>query len=234
VSDEELIERARSGDRAAFGDLVERYQQAVFRAALAALRSREDAEEVAQDTFVAAYSKLEHFRGDSSFKTWLLSIAWNRALDRRRSVGEWFKRFVSRDAQGESAASHGGWSGSPHPRQDPASAEPSHEQALIDDEKRREVRRLVRTLPDKYRDALLLSASGDHTFEEIAALLRIPVGTAKWRAMEGRRLLKKKLESGLPTAAPGTKAGGRLAHRSAGREGGQAEGGETDAAEATR
>lgn len=201
VSDEELIERARSGDRAAFGDLVERHQQAVFRAALAALRSREDAEEVAQETFVAAFRKLDHFRGDSSFKTWLLSIAWNRALDRRRSVGEWLKRFVSRDAQGGSAAPHGrsaaqGWSSAPQPRQEPASGQPSQEQVLIDNESRREVRRLVGTLPDKYRDALLLSSSGDHTFEEIAALLGIPVGTAKWRAMEGRRLLKKKLEGG--------------------------------------
>jgi RNA polymerase sigma-70 factor, ECF subfamily len=190
VSDEELIERARSGDRAAFGDLVERYQQAVFRAALAALRSREDAEEVAQDTFVAAFRKLDHFRGDSSFKTWLLSIAWNRAIDRRRSAGEWFRRFVSRDDE---------------PRREPASPQPSHEQALIDDESRREVRRVLRTLPAKYRDALLLSAGGEHTFEEIASILRVPVGTAKWRAMEGRRLLKRKIEAGLPAEARGAK-----------------------------
>jgi RNA polymerase sigma-70 factor, ECF subfamily len=181
VSDEELIERARSGDRAAFGDLVERYQQAVFRAALAALRSREDAEEVAQDTFIAAFRKLDGFRGDSSFKTWLLTIAWNRAMDRRRSAAEWFKRFVSRDEDS---------------RPEPASGQPSHEQLLIDDESRREVRRLVRTLPARYRDPLLLAATGEHTFEEIASLLHVPVGTAKWRAMEGRRLLKRKLEGG--------------------------------------
>jgi RNA polymerase sigma-70 factor, ECF subfamily len=188
VGDEELIERARSGDRAAFGDLVERYQQAVFRAALAALRSREDAEEVAQDTFIAAFRRLDRFRGDSSFKTWLLSIAWNRAMDRRRSVGEWFKRFVARDEQ---------------PHHEPASEAPSHEQALIDGESRREVRRLLRTLPARYRDPLLLSATGEHTFEDIASILRIPVGTAKWRAMEGRRLLKRKLEGGGRTAVGG-------------------------------
>jgi RNA polymerase sigma-70 factor (ECF subfamily) len=185
VSDEELIGRARSGDRAAFGQLVERHQQAVFRAAFAALRSREDAEEVAQETFISAYQKLDRFRGESSFKTWLLSIAWNRALDRRRSLGEWFKRFVSRDEE---------------PRQEPASGQPSHEQALIEAESRREVRRLLRSLPAKYRDPLLLSATGEHTFEEIAVLLRVPVGTAKWRAMEGRRLLKKKIEGGQKQA----------------------------------
>lgn len=179
VSDEELIERARNGDRSAFGDLVERYQQAVFRTALVALRSADDAQDVSQDAFVLAFQKLDRFRGESSFKTWLLTITWNQALDRRRSVGTWLKRFVSRDED----AGH-----------EPPSGEPSHEQALIGAEERWQLRRLLRTLPLKYREPLLLSATGDHTYEEIAALLKVPVGTAKWRAMEGRRLLKKKLQ----------------------------------------
>ena len=179
VSDAELIERARNGDREAFGDLVERYQQVVFRTALAALRSREDAEEVAQEALVSAFLKLASFRGDSSFKTWLLTITWNRAMDRRRRVGEWFRRFVTPDEN----------------RPEHASSEATHEDALIARESREEVRRLVRTLPARYRDPLILSASGEHTFDDIARILGIPTGTAKWRAMEGRRLLKKKLVS---------------------------------------
>jgi RNA polymerase sigma-70 factor (ECF subfamily) len=186
VSDEELIERARDGDRSAFGELVERHQQAVFRTALVALRSPDDAQDVSQDTFVLAFQKLDRFRGDSSFKTWLLTIAWNQALDRRRSVGAWIKRFVSRD-EGDA--------------REPASGQPSHEQALIGAEERWQVRRLLRTLPAKYREPLLLSATGDHTFEQIAALLKVPVGTAKWRAMEGRRLLKKKLQGAAVQAS---------------------------------
>ena len=101
VSDAELFEQARAGDRAAFGELVERHQQAVFRAAFAALRSREDAEEVAQEAFIAAFQKLGSFRGEASFKTWVLTIAWNRAMDRRRRAGEWLRRFVSRDEEGK-------------------------------------------------------------------------------------------------------------------------------------
>lgn len=177
MSEDELIERARQGDHAAFGELVQRHQQAVFRTALAALHRREDAEEVAQDAFLSAYQKLAHYRGDASFKTWLLTIAWNRSMDRRRSLAEWFKRFVTRD---EHAA-------------EPASGQRSHEDVLIASETRREVRRLLRALPARYRDPLMLSATGEHTFEEIAGLLGIPTGTAKWRAMEGRRLLKRKL-----------------------------------------
>jgi RNA polymerase sigma-70 factor (ECF subfamily) len=183
VSDAELIERAREGDRAAFGDLVERYQQTVFRAVLVVLRSREDAEEVAQDAFVSAFTKLDGFRGDASFKTWILSIAWNRALDRRRRIGQWMRRFVNRDD--ETMA-------------EPSSGQPTHEQDMIARETRAEVRRLLRSLPPKYREPLLLSLSGDHTFEEIGALLRIPTGTAKWRAMEGRRLMRTKLVRAQP------------------------------------
>ena len=187
MSDAELVERARRGDRDAFGELVERHQQAVFRTVLGALRSREDAEEVTQDAFISAMQKLEHFRGDASFKTWLLTIAWNRAMDHRRSVGQWLRRFVTRDEEEP-------W--------EPVAGTPSNEQALIAAEDRRNVRRLLRTLPCKYRDPLVLSASGDHTFEEIGTLLGIPVGTAKWRAMEARRLLRRKLQA---------RAGGRVA-----------------------
>lgn len=178
MSDAELIELARNGDRAAFGTLVERYQQVVVRAALAALRSREDAEEVAQDALLLAYRRLDSFRGESSFKTWLLTITWNRAMDRRRRLGERFARFIRREDDREIEV---------------ASGAPSHETTMIAAETRLEVRRVLRTLPARYRDALLLSVSGDHTFEEIGRLLGVPTGTAKWRAMEGRRLLKKKL-----------------------------------------
>ncbi|MDP7471538.1 MAG: sigma factor, partial [Vicinamibacterales bacterium] len=79
MSDSELVDRARQGDQSAFGELVRRHQGAVFRAALAALGSPEDAEEIAQDAFVAAYSNLEGFREEASFRTWVVAIAWRRA-----------------------------------------------------------------------------------------------------------------------------------------------------------
>ena len=177
MSDDELVELARGGNRAAFGELVERHQRAVFRTALAALRSREEAEELVQDTFVAAFHELDRFRGASSFRTWLLAIAWNRARDRRRLLNRWARVFISRDGAG---------------RPEPPAAGRSQEDALIDAESHEAVRRLLETLPAKYRDALLLSAFTGQTFDEIGGLLGVPVGTAKWRAMEGRRLLRAK------------------------------------------
>ena len=80
VTDEELVLLARQGDPDAFDQLVARHQSAVFRAAMAALRNREDAEEVAQDAFIRAWRSLGRFRGDSSFRTWVVRITWNRAI----------------------------------------------------------------------------------------------------------------------------------------------------------
>lgn len=178
MSDSELVERARRGDAAAFGELVERHRAAVYRTALAALGSAEEAEEVAQDAFVSAFQKLDGFRGEASFKTWLLSIAWRQAIDRRSSLAQRIRRFITTEGAG--------W---PDP---PASAR-SPEDALLNAELRGHVRRLVRTLPVKLRDALLLSASGAYGYEEIARMLGVPAGTVKWRVVEARRLLKRKL-----------------------------------------
>jgi RNA polymerase sigma-70 factor (ECF subfamily) len=178
VSDSALVERARAGDTAAFGELVDRHRRAVYRAALAALRSSEDAEEVAQEAFISAYQHLPGFRDQASFKTWLLSIAWRKALTRRRSVRSLMRRFVSPDPDS-------GW--------EAMDAGRTQEQTVLNQELRDHLRRLVAGLAPKFRDALLLSASGDHTYDEIAAMLGTPVGTAKWRVAEARRHLKVKL-----------------------------------------
>src|SRR5215467_9413788 len=85
--DLELVRRA--GDVAAFGELVERNRRAVFRAALAAVGSATEADDVAQEAFITAFQKLDGFRGEASFKTWLLSITWRKAIDRRKSVTRW-------------------------------------------------------------------------------------------------------------------------------------------------
>lgn len=178
MSETELLERARAGDADAFGELVERHKVAVYRAARAALRSADEAEDVAQEAFVAAFRRLGDFRGEASFKTWLLSITWNFARSRRRTSWLWLQRFTSSDDRAVA---------------EPATRGESQEDALIDADLRERIRRVVVTLPAKFRDVMLLAASGDHTMDEIGAVLRIPTGTVKWRLSEGRRQLKVKL-----------------------------------------
>ena len=84
MTDGELVEQVRAGDTAAFGELVERHQAAVYRAALAVLGSPADAEDVAQEALVLAYRRIDQFRGEASVKTWMISIAWRLSLSRRR------------------------------------------------------------------------------------------------------------------------------------------------------
>lgn len=176
MTDDELVRLARAGDVSAFDQLVVRHQAAVFRAALAALRVKEDAEEAAQDAFVRAWTKLPAFRGDSSFRTWLLSIAWRRALSRRRSVSGWFTRRAPLDEAGFLAG-----------------AGPGPHETLRDRELSRHAAAAVEALSPKLRDALLLAQSGEYGYDDVAAMLKIPVGTVKWRVSEARKQVRRRL-----------------------------------------
>lgn len=187
-TDLELVRLAQAGDVEAFGELVERNRRAVFRAALAAVGSPAEADDVAQEAFITAYRKLGSFRGESQFRTWLLSITWRKAIDRRNSLTRWLKltAMPPRDAAGEDLFDV--MDRLPSPLR-------SQEEVVADQELHRNVTKLIRTLPRKLRDALLLAGSGEHTYEQIAEMLGTPVGTIKWRVAEARRVLKRKLSA---------------------------------------
>jgi RNA polymerase sigma-70 factor (ECF subfamily) len=176
VTDGELVERARAGDTEAFDELSRRHGAAVYHAALAALGSPSDAEDIAQEALVLAYRNLGTFRGDASFKTWVVAIAWKRALSHRR---RWWRLRPLDDVSGIPV--------------EPAASAPSAEHALIASELDRAARRAIQVLPSRLRDALLLVAANEHTYEELAVILGVPAGTLKWRVSEARRLVKKQL-----------------------------------------
>ncbi|PTX44110.1 RNA polymerase sigma-70 factor (ECF subfamily) [Christiangramia gaetbulicola] len=81
-TDQYLVERTLEGDTTAYGELVDRYQNFVFTIAVRILKVREEAEEVAQDSFIKAFESLNSFRGDSKFSTWLYRIVYHKSLDR--------------------------------------------------------------------------------------------------------------------------------------------------------
>ena len=87
LDDDQLIERAKRGDTAAYGELVQRHQGIAFRTAFVIARDAADAEEAAQDGFVKAYRALRRFRSGAPFRPWLLQIVANEARNRRRSAG---------------------------------------------------------------------------------------------------------------------------------------------------
>jgi RNA polymerase sigma-70 factor, ECF subfamily len=183
VSDAELVARTRQGDTAAFEELVTRHRSAVYRAAMAALHSPADAEDAAQDAFLVAYRRLDTFRGRASFKTWLLSIAWHQAINRRRTLTRVWRAVIQPRTNDEADAAIGCL---------PA-ADPSPEAAAHGDQLRRAVRDAIRGLSPKLRDALLLAQAGEYTYEEIGEMLNAPLGTIKWRVSEARRLVRRQL-----------------------------------------
>lgn len=188
MTDADLVARARQGDAAAFGELVDRHRTAVFRAALAALGSHADAEDAAQDAFLVAYRRLESFRGESSFKTWLLTITWHQAINRRRTLTRIWRRMVTTAPADNEENAHDALLASI------AAAGPTPEAAAEHEQLHRAVRVAINRLPPKLRDALLLAQSGQYSYDEIATMTKSPVGTIKWRVSEARRLLKQQLK----------------------------------------
>ena len=189
VTDLELVERARKGDSDAFGVLVERHHRAALRAAVAALGRPDDADDAVQEAWMAARDRLDGFRGDAAFRTWLLAIVWHKAMDRRRRVTRWLGRLVSLDGGASAAAD-----AETRPLLalvDSGAATP--ERRSLDGEQHRTVAALVRALSPKLRDPLLLIGSGDYSYDEVAAMLGQPVGTVKWRVSEARKQLRVKL-----------------------------------------
>ena len=185
VEDAALVARARDGDHAAFAALIERHQAAVHRAALAAVGSATDADDVAQEAFLLAFRRLASFRGEASFKTWLLTITWNQAMNHRRSSGRWWRRLVSADEGGVKEI---------------FDAVPSAPGATPEDlastgQLRSDIREAIAALPRKLRDAILLAQSGEYSYEEIGAMLNAPVGTIKWRVSEARKHVRQQLEA---------------------------------------
>jgi RNA polymerase sigma-70 factor (ECF subfamily) len=177
-----LVARARAGDRDAFGELLQRHLPAARRLALAALGRPADADESVQDASLAAWRALADLESDQAFRSWFLRIVWRKALDRRRSLRALLRRVVGLDD-----GMHGG-------ALEPPAPERGIEAVTIEGEMARAATRIVRALPRRLRDPFLLAASGDHRYEEIAALLEVPVGTVKWRVSEARRLARAKLE----------------------------------------
>lgn len=179
VTDGELVEQVRAGNTAAFGELVERHRGAVFRAALAALGNEAEAEDIAQDALVLAYRRIEQFRGDAGVRTWMVSIAWRLSLSRRRRM--WWK--VNRRVVQESEI---------HVLHD---VTPSAEARLQSAQFIKAVQQEIRRLTPKLRDALLLTAAGDLTQDEIAVALKIPAATFRGRVRDARLKLKQRLEA---------------------------------------
>lgn len=189
ASDTTLVQAALGGDKRAYGDLVERYQERIFNTLVRVLGSRDDARDVTQDAFVQALVKLESFRGDAQFYTWLYRIAMNLALSQRRRR----KPTESLDAVKE------------HLGAEPTVQQPTAAQQLIQRERAEQLQTALLQLSDEHRQILVLREMEGFDYVAIGEILEMPVGTVRSRLFRARLQLKQKLETIMPDES--TKSG---------------------------
>ena len=169
-ADAALLAAFKGGSERAFNQLVDRHQQGL-RAFLRGLVGADDADDIAQETFLALWSHANAYRGDASVRTWLFAIGWRKAQDSHRRR----LRQRERDAQFHAAAA--------------ACADDG-----ISPVDRLAVRQALATLPLDQRAAVLLCLAGGFTHTEAAAALGIALGTIKSHVLRGRERLREALE----------------------------------------
>jgi len=178
--DAEFVARAMAGDPAGFEAIVERWQHRIVGLAWRFCRDRATAEDLAQEVFLKAYRSLGSFRGDSAFSTWLISIAVNTCRSRLRAEGQ---PLLSLDPERLFATARS-----------PLCSIEEHQRAEA-------VRRAVLTLPERYRDAILVYYFEEKDLAESARVLGVAEGTLKAQLHRGRELLRRRCASLDPLAA---------------------------------
>jgi len=188
--DAELVRRFLAGDVEAFTELVTRHERRVYGVCLRILGNAEDAADATQDTLMSVVRKLEGFRGDAAFTTWLHRIAMNVCYDHLRRAQR--RPVLHRVLDDELPAA------------EPGPPVPDHADAVAEAD---EVAAALAEVPEDFRIAIVLADLQDLPYEEIAKVLDLPLGTVKSRVHRGRLALARALglgETGEPEAAPGT------------------------------
>lgn len=178
-SDQDLLLQCRSGDQAAWRELVLRYTRRVFGIAYRFTGRVDEAEDLTQEVFIKVYQTLDRYRaGDGSFAAWLTALARNQAIDHYRRRRQEALRRVEEE---------------PEFMETVASGEEGPLVGLEREERVRLVHRGLRALPVELREALVLCDLQGLPYEEIAEALNIPLGTVKSRINRGRLELAKRL-----------------------------------------
>lgn len=184
-----LIERCKVGDQAAFASLVELHQDYIYNLAYRILQTHEEADDATQEAFVKIWQALPTFRGDAKFSTWAYRIVHNLCLNRLRSAKsgpqtvsvEFNWNDEGDEGERELLANLPG-----DPVEDPANRFDSAEQRKL-------IWREVDALPAKYRAIITMYYGQELAYEEIAAVLEVPVGTVKTHLFRAKALLRNKL-----------------------------------------
>jgi RNA polymerase sigma-70 factor, ECF subfamily len=176
IGDAECVKRVQRGDTDSFEVLVRRHQKAIFNLVYRLLGDYDEAAEVAQEVFLSAYKSIGQFRGEANFSTWLYRIGLNHASTRRKTLNSMHQRHIpleSTEVIADSAV-------------DPA-------KNVEHKEIQQRVQQALNSLDPEDARIILLRDLQDVTYEEVAEMLDIPVGTVKSRLHRARQALKTSL-----------------------------------------
>lgn len=179
----DLIKKAVEGDEAAYKKLMENYRGAIYNLLYKMVRNREETEDLVQEAFMKAFKALPSFNEEYAFSTWLYKIAINNCIDhmRKKRLKTYSINKPVRSKDGELNREFPDTSMSP-------------DKKVLSDERSNIIGAAIDELPENYRTAILLRHKEERSYEEIAEILDIPLGTVKARIFRAREMLKKKLK----------------------------------------
>jgi RNA polymerase sigma-70 factor (ECF subfamily) len=188
TSDEQIVERALTGDAEAFGEIVKRWERRIFALAFGMLGREEDARDATQETFLAAFRNLRAFRGEAKVSSWLHRIAVNQCITRQRRAKVRNESAIETEEEknASSFAAPIGYS--------PARVVESWETTAA-------VRLAVNTLPLELRQVVVMKEFEELTFKEIADALDVPLSTVKSRLYTALKQLQMRLQKFEQTEA---------------------------------
>jgi RNA polymerase sigma-70 factor (ECF subfamily) len=182
AADAELVVRALAGREEGFEELVRRYQRPIVAYVYRMVGDYDAALDLAQEVFIKVYGSLARYRSEFKFSTWIYRIAHNAAIDHLRRAG------VARTEGVEVEAAEG------HTFEKPlASKSPTPEQETERGERRAEIEGVVTQLPHAYRELIVLRHSHDLSYDEIAEVTGLPLGTVKNRIFRAREAMRELL-----------------------------------------
>jgi len=188
LSDHALIEATRRGDETAFAEIVDRYRGPITNYLYRFLGDYEEAVDLSQETFVRLYFAVDRYHTEYAFSTYIYRIATNLAISELRRRKR--RRMLSLTGLFQSDEDGSVDFQPPDNRSLP-------DKDLIEDERSRQIQRAIAALPDKYRAPIVLREIEERTYEEIAEILGLGLGTTKSRISRARGLLKEKLKNYL-------------------------------------
>jgi len=193
LQDARLIARLKTGELAAFEELVEAYQPLVYALCYRILNDGEDARDAAQETFLKIYRHFSHFRGEASLKTWICRIAINQA----RSTERWWRRRFRKETCSLDAPlglPNGFETDERAPSEYLPSAGASPEAETLRRERGRQLERALVGLKKDFRIAVILRDIEGLSYEEIAYVTETSIGTVKSRIARGREMLREAVQ----------------------------------------